>query len=110
MSFLLMLVPVLLRAGSLGRLLLEDELLHPPGFDFTHDDLVGIAAVHHVDDLEIRRQLPRTAELADHGAVQFRLVDFAGDVPRARYVAVRVRVRMEDILARARRAEYGRYK
>src|SRR5258706_9596327 len=94
---------VLLRAGGFGRLLLQDEFLHPPGFDFTHDDLVGIAAIHHVDDLEIGRVLARAAKLADHGAVQFGLVDFAGDVPRARYVAVRVRVRMEHILVRARR-------
>ena len=43
----------------------QHELLHAPGFDFAHDDLVGIAAVHHVDDLEAGRQLAGMAELAD---------------------------------------------
>src|SRR6185437_10755770 len=60
--------------------------------------LIGIAAVHHVHDLEIWRQLTGVAELADHGAVQFGLVDLASDVPRARHVSVRVRVRLEDVL------------
>src|ERR1700761_4483500 len=67
---------------------LQDKLLHAPGLDFAHDDLVGIAAVHHVDDLEARRQLAGMAELADHGAVQLRLVDLARLGPASRPVAV----------------------
>ena len=82
---------------------LQDVLLHAPRFDFAQDDLVRIAAVHHVDDLEARRHLARLAELAEHRAIQLRLVDLAGDVPRPRRVAVRIRIGEEDVLVRPRR-------
>ena len=62
----------------------KNEFLHAPGFDLAEDDLVGVAAVHHVDHLEARRDFARLAELADDRAVQLRLVDLAGDVPRSR--------------------------
>src|ERR1700749_1201417 len=78
--------------GDLRRFMLlaplQDEFLHAPGFDFAHDDLVGIAAVHHVNHLEARRQLAGMAELADHGAVQLQLVDLAGLGPASRPLAV----------------------
>src|SRR5579871_6934778 len=34
------------------RLRLKGQLQHPPGFDFADNDLIGIAAIHHVHDLE----------------------------------------------------------
>src|ERR1041384_6599761 len=36
---------------------LQHVLLNAPGLDLTEDDLVGIAAVHHVNDLKSRRHL-----------------------------------------------------
>src|SRR3569833_4618461 len=80
---------------------LQDKFLHAPGFALAHDDLVGIAAVHHVDDLETRRQLAGMAELAHGGAVQLGLVDLSGPGPGARSVAVGVGVGHEKILVRA---------
>src|SRR5215471_21867561 len=71
---------------------LQDEFLHAPGFDFTDDDLVGIAAVHHVNHLEARSQLAGMAELADHGAVQLHLVDLSGLGPASGPVAVGIGV------------------
>src|SRR5450432_3233169 len=61
------------RSGGLG--LLQDQLLHTPGFDFANDDLVRIAAIHHVDDLKAGRHFAGPAELADDRAVQLHLVD-----------------------------------
>src|SRR5262245_58925076 len=58
-----------------GRRRLQDVFLHAPRFDLAEDDLVRIAAVEHVNDLESRRILSRLAELAEHGAIEFRLVD-----------------------------------
>ena len=66
----------------------EHELLHAPGFDLADDDLVGVAAIHHVDHLEAAELLAGMAELADDRAVQLHLVDLAGDRPAARQVAV----------------------
>src|SRR5262245_57674999 len=54
-------------------LLLERDLLHAPRFDFRHDDLVRVAAVHHMDDLETARQLPGVPELANDRAVELHL-------------------------------------
>src|SRR5262245_66155994 len=77
---------------SCGRRLrgcrLEQQLLHPPRLDFADDDLVGIAAIHHVDDLEAAKLLAGMAEPAEHRAVQLELVDLAGDIPGAGRVAV----------------------
>src|SRR6266853_6047818 len=66
---------------------LQDELLHAPGFDFANDDLVRIAAIHHMDHLEAAEFLAGMAELADDGSVQLHLVDLAGDRPRAGHVS-----------------------
>src|SRR5262247_2635889 len=52
---------------------LQDELLHAPGFDLAEDDFVWITAVHHVDHLESRRDLPRFPEPAQHFAIQLGL-------------------------------------
>src|SRR6266436_163308 len=85
--------------GRVRRLgLAQNEFLHAPGFDFAQDDLVRIAAVHHVDDLEARCDFARPAEPADDRAVQLHLVDLAGDVPCAGRIAVRIGVGSEDIL------------
>src|SRR6188508_1156073 len=51
------------RGAPRGRRGLQDELLDAPRFDFTEDDFVRVAAVHHVDHLESGRHLPRPAEL-----------------------------------------------
>src|SRR5471030_1751444 len=51
-SLLLMFDPGLPCARCLRGHRLQDEFLHAPGFDFPDDDLVRIAAIHHVDDLE----------------------------------------------------------
>ena len=82
---------------------LQDVLLHAPRFDLAQDDLVGIAAVHHVHHLEPGRDLARLPELADHRAIELRLVDLTRRLPRPRRVAVRVRIGMEDVLMRPRR-------
>src|SRR6266576_1611518 len=61
--------------GRVRRLgLTQNVFLHAPGFDFAEDDLVGIAAVHHVDDLETRCDLARLAEPADDRTVQLHFV------------------------------------
>jgi hypothetical protein len=82
-----------------GRL--QHQLLHAPRFDFGNDDLVGIAAVHHVYHLEATKLLSSVAELPDDRSVQLHLVDLARDVPRSRRVAIRVGIRAEQILVRA---------
>src|SRR6185369_17612610 len=45
--------------------------------------------------------LAGTSEPAEHFAVELGLVDFAGVVPRSWHVAVRIRIRKEDVLVRA---------
>src|SRR5438445_9642647 len=50
---------------------LQDEFLHAPGFDFPNDDLIWIAAIHHVDDLEPAEFLARMAELTNDRPIQF---------------------------------------
>src|SRR5256885_1800637 len=47
----------------LGGHRLQDEFLHSPGFDLPDDDLVWVAAIHHVDDLEPAEFLAGMAEL-----------------------------------------------
>src|SRR5262245_37915075 len=84
--------------GRPRRRRLQHELLHSPRFDFAEDDLVGVAAVHHVDHLESRRDFAGLAELAEHCPIQLRLIDLAGDVPRPWRIAVRIRVGMEHEL------------
>src|SRR5262249_30435988 len=89
------------RLYLLHLLWLEDELLHAPGFDLSDDDLVGVAAIHHVDDLQSAEFLAGMTELADDGPVQFHLVDFAGDRPRAGHISVGIGVGSEKILVRS---------
>ena len=60
---------------------MEDILLDAPRLDLAQDNLVGIATVQHVDDLKSWWHLARFAELADDGAIELGLVDFAGVVP-----------------------------
>ena len=93
-------VVLLYCAAAVARRRLEHQFLHAPRLDLADDDLVRIAAIHHVNDLESGRGLARLSELAEHRSVQLRLVDFAGDVPRSRHVAVRIRIRQEDVLVR----------
>jgi hypothetical protein len=76
------------RAGAAGWL--QHQLLHAPRFDFGNDDLVRIAAVHHVDDLEAAKLFAGVAELSEDGPIELHLVDLACDVPRPGRVAVRV--------------------
>src|SRR5204862_2729096 len=78
----------------------EHQLLHAPRFNFADDDLVRVAAVHHVDHLEAAEFLAWMAELAEHRAIELHLVDLAGVGPRALRIAVRVRVRREHVLMR----------
>src|ERR1700731_2743288 len=80
-SLLLILDSFLPCARCLRGHRLQDELLHAPGFDFTDDDLVRVAAIHHVYDLEPAEFLAGVAEPADDGPVQFQLVDLARDLP-----------------------------
>src|SRR5215469_12770334 len=79
------------RARAASRQL-QDVFLDAPRFDLAEDQLVRIAAIKHVDHLKSRWVLPRLAELAQDSAIQFRLVDLAGYVPRTRWIAVRVRI------------------
>src|SRR5215470_11236846 len=48
--------------GGLG--LAQNVFLHAPGFDFAQDELVRVAAVHHVDDLDAGHDFARLAESA----------------------------------------------
>src|SRR5262249_29097865 len=80
---------------------LENQFLRAPGFDLADDDLIRIAAIHHVDHLEAGRGLAGPSEPAEYFAVELGLVDFAGSVPSSGHVAVRVRIRKEDVLVRA---------
>src|ERR1700731_4278580 len=86
---------------------LQDELLHAPGLNFPDDELVRIAAIHHVDDLEPTELLAGMAEPADDRSVQFQLLDLPGDVPRPRRIAVRIGVGGEHVLVRPRRDANG---
>src|SRR5947209_274488 len=88
---------------GLGSLRLQDQLLDAPGFDLADHDLVRVAAIHHVHDLEAAELLAGMAEPAEDRAVQLHLVDLAGDGPASRPVAVRVGVGGEQILMRALR-------
>src|SRR5262249_7397176 len=62
--------------------------LHAPGFDLANDDLVRIAAIHHMDHLEAPEFLAGMTELADDRAVELHLVDLAGDRPRTQTVDI----------------------
>src|SRR5712671_3735968 len=93
---------------------LQDVFLHTPRFDLAEDDFVRVAAVEHVNDLESGRILPWLAELAEHASIELGLVDFAGVVPRSRWITVRIRIGEEHVLVRPRgnaqrpsRAEIG---
>src|SRR5580765_4745320 len=91
-----------LGAGGFGRgACLENEFLYAPGFDFAQDQLVGIAAIQHVNYLKSWSQFPGVTKLAEHRSVQLQLVNFSGGVPGTRPVPVRVRVRKERVLMRA---------
>src|SRR5438445_6375066 len=82
---------------------LQDVFLHAPRFDLAEDDLVRIAAVQHVNDLDSGRILSRLAELAEHASIQLGLVNLAGVDPRPRWLPVLVRIREEHVLMRPRR-------
>src|SRR5262245_59010106 len=75
-------VPSSASGAGAARRGLQDVFLDAPRFDLAEDDLVRIAAVEHVHDLEAGRVLPRLAELAEHFSIELRLVDLAGVVPR----------------------------
>src|SRR6185436_7053425 len=83
------------------------QLLHAPRFNLADDDLVRVAAVHHVDHLEAAELLARMAELAEHRAIELHLVDLSGVGPRTLRIAVRIRVRREHVLMRAGRNAYA---
>src|SRR5271170_5626569 len=70
------------------RLRFQQELLHAPGLDLRHDDLVRVAAIHHVHHLEASQLLTGMSEFPEDGAVQFHLVNLAGVIPRSRRVPV----------------------
>src|SRR5579871_5633879 len=91
------------RPAALGSRCHEQELLHAPRFDLGDDDLVRVAAIHHVDHLEAAELLGGVTEAAEDGAVQFHFVNLARDVPRAGRVAVGIGVGGEQILVRAGR-------
>src|SRR5215510_14901609 len=81
---------------------LQHQLLYAPRLDLGDDDLIRIAAIEHVNDLEPAQPFAGVAELPDDRPIELHLVDLTGDVPRAGRVAVRVRVRAEDVLMRTR--------
>jgi len=66
----------------------------------TNDDLVRVAAIHHVDDLEPAEFLAGVAEPTDDRPVQFQFVDLARDLPRPGRIAVGIGVGGEDVLVR----------
>src|SRR5438552_1716170 len=106
-SLPVMLDPILSCTRCLSGRWLQDESLHAPGFDFPNNDFVGIAAIHHVDDLEPAEFLAGMAELPNDRPVQFQLVDLARDGPRAWSIAVGVGVGGKDVLMRALRNANG---
>src|SRR6202030_3041421 len=57
-----------------GGLRLQEQLLDAPGFDLADHDLVRVAAIHHVHDLEAAEFLAGMAEAAEDRSVQFHLV------------------------------------
>src|SRR6185295_17104330 len=89
---------LLCSAGARWRL--ENQFLRAPRFDLTDDNLIRVAAIDHVNHLEAGCGLAGTSEPAEHFAVELGLVDFAGVVPRSWHVAVRIRIRKEDVLVR----------
>src|ERR1044071_1011015 len=86
---------------------LENKFLHAPGFDLTHNQLIGVAAIHHMDHLPAWRQLAGMAELAQRRAVQLSLVNLSRARPGARTVAVGIGVGHEQILVRPFRDAVG---
>src|SRR5260370_15452554 len=82
--------------------LMQRYLLKPQIADFADIEVVLAAAVDSVDEVEFLRGPPGLAELADHGAVQFQLVDLAGDVDVVRRIGVR---RVEHLVRPRRDAE-----
>src|SRR5436189_599855 len=89
----------------------EEDLLRAPLVDLGRVEHVRIAAVDLVRGGELARGLAPTAELADHLAVQFHLVDFARELGGRSRGAVGPRVRHVQILLagilRARAAGYA---
>src|ERR1700754_1155331 len=77
---------------------LKNVFLNSPRFNFAEDNLVGIAAIEHVDHLETRGKFAGFAEAAEHGPIEFGFVDLAGGFPGSRLITIRVRVREEDVL------------
>src|SRR5215472_12344170 len=98
-----MMRPLSASCARTRRRRLQDVFLHAPRFDLAQNDLVRIAAVQHVNDLESGRILPRLAELAEHASIQLGLVDLAGVVPRPWWIAVWVRIGEEHVLMGHRR-------
>src|SRR5262249_20345225 len=84
--------------GSCRRL--QHQFLYPPRFDFADDDLVRIPTVHHMHHLETAEFFAWVSEFPEDRAVEFQFVDFTGNFPCAGSVAVRVRVRSENVLVR----------
>src|SRR6266852_2234786 len=93
-------IDALSRLCLLHGVRLQDELLHAPGFDLADDDLVRVAAIHHVDHLEAAEFLAGMTELADDGSVQLHLIDLASDRPRAGHISIGIGVGSEEILVR----------
>src|SRR5882757_8461878 len=90
-----------LLCSAVARRRLENQFLRAPRFDLPDDNLIRVAAIDHVNHLEAGCSLAGTSEPAEHFAVELGLVDFTGDVPRSWHVAVRIRIRKEDVLVRA---------
>src|SRR5579883_1719196 len=63
------------------RLRFQYQLLHTPGFDFGNDDLVRIAAIHHVHDLETGHEFAGVTEFSDDRSIEFHFVNLAGGFP-----------------------------
>src|SRR6266850_139490 len=85
---------------------IQYDLLCAPRRNFRDKQLIRVATVDFVNGLELAKILARLAELSDDAAVEFHLVDFAGDLPGRCRIGIRVRVRRVKVLVRARRNAY----
>src|SRR5437763_1177508 len=90
-------------ARCLGGPCLQHKFLHAPGFDLSNDNLVRVAAIHHMHHLEPAEFLAGMTELAEDRPIQFHLVDLARRRPCAWGIAVGIGVGGEDVLMRALR-------
>src|SRR5690349_9844982 len=95
------------RARGFCGLCLEHEFLHTPRLDFSDDHLVGIAAVHHMNDLESAELFAGVTEFAENRSVEFEFVDLARTCPCTRGVPVGIGVRSKHILVRPLRDANG---